>query len=91
MLGNNFEGFLPSSIGGMTNLRVFAGDGNSFNGTLPTEIGLCILLQELGLSSTDIASTIPTEFGMLQQLSKSCRQIAIRRTCLMVLTSLQRR
>jgi Leucine-rich repeat (LRR) protein len=70
MLGNNFVGSIPRSIGGMTNLRVFAGDFNSFNGTLPTELGLCTSLEELGLSSTDIESTIPTEIGLLERLSK---------------------
>ena len=70
MLGNNFVGSIPRSIGGMTNLRIFAGDLNSFNGTLPTELGLCASLEELGLSGSDIESTIPTEIGLLGNLCK---------------------
>ena len=72
ILGNNFGGSIPSSIGGMTELRVLAADFNSFNGTLPTEIGLCTSLEELGLSSSDISSTIPTELGLLERLSEYC-------------------
>ncbi|KAI2504710.1 hypothetical protein MHU86_9727 [Fragilaria crotonensis] len=69
ILGNDFVGTIPSSIGGMINLRVLVADFNSFNGTLPTEIGLCTSLEELGLSGSDISSTIPTEIGLLRNLS----------------------
>jgi Leucine-rich repeat (LRR) protein len=48
ILGNNLVVSIPSSIGGMSNLRIVAAGFNSFNGALPTEIGLCTSLEELG-------------------------------------------
>ncbi|XP_038718213.1 receptor-like protein EIX1 [Tripterygium wilfordii] len=64
---NNFNGFIPNSIGNLRNLKYFRLMGNSFSGSIPETIGNLLSLEELYLANNLMTGTIPVS---LRQLSK---------------------
>lgn len=68
------SGTLPSQLGLLTNLNVFAFGTNSLSGTLPTHLGLLTNLNAhsdgLGCGTNYISGTIPTQLGLLTALPK---------------------
>ncbi|KAK8959297.1 Leucine-rich repeat receptor-like protein kinase PXL2 [Platanthera guangdongensis] len=69
--GNNFTGDIPTSIGGLPEIRTLCLDYNLFNGILPAEIGNLSTLEKLWLANNPFPATvtIPPEFGNLTRLT----------------------
>ncbi|KAF5740464.1 putative Serine/threonine-protein kinase bri1 [Tripterygium wilfordii] len=65
---NNLNGFIPSSIGNLRNLKYLLLMRNSFSGSIPETIGNLSSLQELYLADNLMAGTIPVSLGQLSKL-----------------------
>ncbi|KAK8648739.1 hypothetical protein V6N13_129482 [Hibiscus sabdariffa] len=65
---NALSGEVPSEIGLLTDLRLFAIGTNNFSGPLPPELGNCSLLQQLYFDSSGVSGEIPSTFANLQNL-----------------------
>jgi hypothetical protein len=61
-------GTLPSTIGGLNNLREFLLNDNSMEGTLPTELGLLSQLTVINLASNTFSGSLPSELIALPNL-----------------------
>lgn len=57
---NNIDGFIPPSIGMLTNLISIELNGNSLNGTIPEAIGLLPKLVLFDVSNNTLNGTLPT-------------------------------
>lgn len=67
---NNLNGYLPSEIGNLSELRELKLIGNeNLTGNLPDEIGKLTSLQYLNLYGCGLSSTIPFEIGNLTNLN----------------------
>lgn len=66
--GNNIKGFIPSSIGNLTELTTLVMAGNSFTGSIPVEIGNLTKLERLDLTLNGLSGTIPASIGNLTSL-----------------------
>jgi Leucine-rich repeat (LRR) protein len=66
---NEFNGTMPTQLGGLLNLRYLFLSFNDFTpGEIPTELGKLTKLADLSLQGTKRILNIPTEFGKLKQL-----------------------
>lgn len=65
---NEFNGYLPSSLGHLKGLRYLILSGNSFTGSIPKTIGNLSSLEELYLSNNQMSGSIPQSFGHLKSL-----------------------
>ncbi|MCD7469444.1 hypothetical protein HAX54_008495 [Datura stramonium] len=69
LTSNNFDGDIPSAIGGLSQLKVLELAGNLFDGSFPAEIGNLLNLEFLVLSQNGFApQAIPSRFTQLKKL-----------------------
>jgi len=66
---NRLNGFIPSEIGNLVELKSLYLEGNRFTGEIPSEIGQLSNLEELSLSS-NLFETLPEEFSNLDSLKR---------------------
>ncbi|TKY53353.1 Leucine-rich repeat receptor tyrosine-protein kinase PXC3 [Spatholobus suberectus] len=59
IFNNHLSGLIPSWVGNLTNLRVFAGYENNFNGRIPATLGFVSELKILNLHSNHLVGPIP--------------------------------
>ncbi|GLJ12850.1 hypothetical protein SUGI_0199030 [Cryptomeria japonica] len=65
---NNLEGFIPSSLGGLSNLQDLHLSSNKLNGSIPSTLGNLSKLYRLDLSSNKLNGSIPSTLGNLSKL-----------------------
>ena len=65
---NNIGGTIPSTISGLTSLRILDLDRNSLVGTIPSTIGRLISLQTLWFRNNLLSGTIPSTMSVLTSL-----------------------
>ncbi|KAL6325376.1 hypothetical protein AAG906_023221 [Vitis piasezkii] len=65
---NELGGFLPYSLGNLSNLQSVLLWDNSFVGSIPNSIGNLSNLEELYLSNNQMSGTIPETLGQLNKL-----------------------
>ncbi|RVW45058.1 LRR receptor-like serine/threonine-protein kinase GSO1 [Vitis vinifera] len=65
---NELGGFLPNSLGNLSNLQSVLLWDNSFVGSIPNSIGNLSNLEELYLSNNQMSGTIPETLGQLNKL-----------------------
>ncbi|XP_042757653.2 LRR receptor-like serine/threonine-protein kinase EFR [Lactuca sativa] len=69
--GNNFDGFIPESIGNLSKiLRIMFMGSNRISGIIPSSIGQLKGLALLNLGYNSISGQIPPELGQLEDLQK---------------------
>lgn len=66
---NNLIGFIPTSIGNLTELDNLQLDANTLSGSIPSSIGNLIKLQVLWLDNNDLSGIIPSSLGNLTALN----------------------
>ena len=66
---NEYECFLPASIGLLTGLTTLDFDENDCAGTFSTEIGLLTGLTTLNAGCNELSGSFPTEIGLLTRLT----------------------
>ena len=59
--GEAIDGYLPTQLGLLTNVRRLGGVNNALSGTLPTELARLTLLAQLQLDENSISGTLPTQ------------------------------
>jgi len=74
------EGFVPTEIFGLTNLRQLALRDLGLEGSIPTEITNLGRLQSLWLQNNDLTGTIPSsmcrnDIGLSLMIQFDCREI----------------
>lgn len=69
---NGLTGTIPSSIGGITSLRVLGLGDNSLLGTIPRTLSSLTNLTTLGLQNNQLTGTLPAEIGVLTGLLSLC-------------------
>lgn len=68
---NQFNGFLPTSIGNLsTSLQDFEAFGSNIKGSIPSEIGNLSGLIFISIDSNELTGFIPPTLGKLQQLER---------------------
>jgi len=67
--GNNLVGYIPTSIGNLTNLKYLYLSENKLTGTLPTWLSSLTNLNELALENNQFTGYIPAFLGKLNQLT----------------------
>ncbi|XP_031272500.1 uncharacterized protein LOC116130971 [Pistacia vera] len=65
---NQLTGFIPPSIGNLSNLKVLYLYSNNFSGSVPMEIGNLKSLLDLELSTNQLIGSIPPSIGNLSNL-----------------------
>lgn len=69
---NGLQGFLPTEVGLLSNLRDLGLGWNEISGTLPSEVGLLAnKLQTFEVPFTSIHSELPSELGLLTELTNT--------------------
>ena len=68
--GNELSGPIPSSLGGLTHLRVLLLYGNELSGFIPSSLGDLAHLQVLYLYSNELSGLIPSSLGGLTHLQE---------------------
>jgi len=63
------SGEIPSTLGGVTSLRVLSLSQNSFQGNIPRQIGGLVSLEQLDLSYNNLSGQIPMEIGDLKSIA----------------------
>jgi len=58
---NNLQGFIPTDIGILSNMKKLRLGFNNIQGTIPTELGLLPLSQGLDLESNQLFGSLPSE------------------------------
>ena len=66
---NSLFGTIPTTIGYLSKLAVFAAGTNSFTGSIPSQLGNLISLANLALGQNKLTGTIPTSLGQMTALS----------------------
>ncbi len=66
--GNNLHGFLPSSLGSLSNLQTLNLSQNYLYGSLPLSLGNLSNLVTLDLSTNNLSGEIPSSLGNLTKL-----------------------
>ena len=66
--GNQLSGSIPSSLGGLTNLRRLSLDGNQLSGSIPSSLGGLAYLEWLSLDGNQLSGSIPFSLGGLTYL-----------------------
>lgn len=67
--GYNFQGSLPSTIGGLNALTYLCHWGNGIGGTIPSQMGSLTALVSLQLNGNRFLGGIPATFGNLKSLT----------------------
>ncbi|MCD9559471.1 hypothetical protein HAX54_017430 [Datura stramonium] len=71
LTSNNFDGDIPSAIGGLSQLKVLELAGNLFDGSFPAEIGNLLNLEFLWLSQNGFApQAIPSRFDAVEEIEE---------------------
>lgn len=70
MLFNNLTGQLPSSLSGLTKLRILELSFNKLSGEIPSSFGTFEDLQVLALNGNEISGSIPSSIGALSNLKQ---------------------
>jgi Leucine-rich repeat (LRR) protein len=65
---NNLEGFIPSSLGNLSNLNFLGLTNNKLSGYIPSSLGNLSNLKYLFLSDNKLSGYIPLELGNLSNL-----------------------
>ncbi len=68
LFGRGLDGEIPSSLGGLTGLRVLALNNNQLTGEIPAELGDLVKLRHLSLHDNQLTGTVPAELGGLSEL-----------------------
>ncbi|CAL9221969.1 unnamed protein product, partial [Arabidopsis halleri] len=67
--GNRFSGYIPESIGLLSELRLLNLSGNTFTGNIPPSLANITKLETLDLSRNNLSGEIPRGLGKLSFLS----------------------
>ncbi|CDP19114.1 unnamed protein product [Coffea canephora] len=68
---NQFNGFLPTSIGNFSKtVTVFNAFGSHIKGTIPSEIGNISSLESINMDSNEFTGSIPSTIGKLAHLDR---------------------
>ncbi len=68
LVGNQFSGSIPSSLGSLTNLERLDLVGNQFSGSIPSSLGSLTNLERLDLVGNQFSGSIPSFLGSLTNL-----------------------
>ena len=68
MFRNNLSGYIPESIGMLTELLTLNLHGNSLNGNIPENIGKLTKIESIDLDSNSLSGNIPESIGDLTEL-----------------------
>ncbi|KAL1189945.1 Receptor-like protein 32 [Cardamine amara subsp. amara] len=68
LIGNNFSGEIPSSLGNLSHLTTLYLSSNNFSGKIPSSLGNLSNLTTLVLSDNNFDGEIPSSLGRLKQL-----------------------
>lgn len=66
---NNLSGYIPSSIGDLTELKDLSLTSNDLTGELPASIGNCTKLTFLSVSSNNLSGALPEALGNCAELT----------------------
>jgi hypothetical protein len=69
LAGNNLSGYIPSSLGNLSNLLALFLYGNQLSGSIPPELGNLSNVTDMWLGGNQLSGPIPPELGNLSNLN----------------------